>query len=87
MAGVPGAGQTPSVYTDSTARSASLLFDLCLQDPVPISDLFHWNTINDSMPGSSAAHDSMPGSSAASKDTQTRQSQNKLLKAIRKIAE
>ena len=39
----------------STARLASLLFDICLHDPAPGRDLFHGNRMNDSMPGRSAA--------------------------------
>ena len=39
----------------STARSASLLFDNRLHNLVPGSDLIHWNRMNDSMPGPSAA--------------------------------
>ena len=70
----------------SIARLASFLFDICLiclHDPVPGSDLFHWNRINDSMPGPSAAQ----LWTSRLERHKSQQLQNKLLTAFRRIAE
>ena len=56
VGGVPGAGRTPV----STANLAPLLLDICHHYPLPESDLFHGNRINDSMPGPSASHLGLP---------------------------